>query len=286
MDGLSDPTLGVLVEAGEHLSRSDLLTMLQRADLLKYSPLTTGIKAENKAELIRARLLGARAAGNSSAHRGLLAFATELVQREVKNPEHPPPWFGDLRETLLADGYALTWEGATPRTISTGSTGIFVRGSIKYKILPTDAAPVPLPEQITALEAELSARGYTSVLNHYQQAIDGFTHHKYESANGDLRTALEDLVTRLAEDHTGYQRQPQANQGAAAITHMLNSGQLPEDDGGMLLRGLWKLSHTNGSHPGQSDPDEARFRMQVITAVARFLLNHFPAVATPPGATT
>jgi len=26
--------------------------------------------------------------------------------------------------------------------------------------------------------------------------------HKYESANGDLRAALEDLITRLAEDHT------------------------------------------------------------------------------------
>jgi hypothetical protein len=277
MNGLSDPTLGILVEAGEHLSRSDLLTMLQRADLLKYSPLTTGIKAENKAELIRARLLGARDVGDSNAHRGLLAFATDLVQRDVKNPEHPPPWFGDLREALLADGYELTWEGTPPRTIDTRPTGIFVPGSIKYKILPTDAASVPLPEQMTALEAELAARGYATVLNHYQQAVDGFTHHKWESANGDLRTALEDLVTRLAEDHTGYQRQPQANQGSPAINHMLNSGQLPEDDGGMLLRGLWKLSHTNGSHPGQSDPDEARFRMQVITAVARFLLNHFPA---------
>ena len=59
---------------------------------------------------------------------------------------------------------------------------------------------------------------------------------------------------------------------------MIDGGHLPEDDGGLLLRGLWKLSHTNGWHPGQSDPDEARFRMQVITAtIARFLLNHFPA---------
>jgi hypothetical protein len=58
---------------------------------------------------------------------------------------------------------------------------------------------------------------------------------------------------------------------------MIQSGHLPEDDGGMLLRGLWKLSHTHGSHPGQSDADEARFRIQVITATARFLLGHFPA---------
>jgi hypothetical protein len=57
---------------------------------------------------------------------------------------------------------------------------------------------------------------------------------------------------------------------------MLDSGHLPEDDGGMLLRGLWKLSHTNGPHPGQSDADEVRFRMHAITATARFLLRHFP----------
>jgi hypothetical protein len=279
MNGLSDPTLAVLVEAASYLGRPDLLTMLMRADLLKYAPLKTGIEEESRDELILARLLGARDAHDSDAHRGLLAVATEMVQRTVQHPEHPPPWFGDLREALLADGYALTWEGALPRAIGTGgSSRFFVDGSIRYKILPTDAAPVPLPDQITALEAELAGRGYTSVLNHYQQAIDGFTHHKYESANGDLRTALEDLVTRLAEDHTGYQRQPRANQGGIAISHMLDSGHLPEDDGGLLLRGLWKLTHTNGSHPGQSDPDEARFRMQVITATARFLLNHFPAV--------
>lgn len=280
MNGLSDPTLGVLVEAGQKLSKSDLLTMLMRADLLKYAPFKTGIETENKAELIRARLLGARDVGDSDAHRGLLGFATELVQREVKNPEHAPPWFCDLREALLADGYDLAWDGAPPLTLGSGRMVFGIDGSIRYAILPTDAAPVPLPEQITALEAELAARGYSSVLSHYQQAIDGFTHHKYESANGDLRTALEDLVTRLAEDHTGYQRLPQANQGTVAISHMINSGRLPEADGGLLLRGLWKLTHTNGSHPGQSDPDEARFRMQVITATARFLLNHFPATGT------
>ena len=144
-------------------------------------------------------------------------------------------------------------------------------------LTPTDAAPVPLGKEISALEAELAARGYTSVLNHYQQAVDGFTNHKYESANGDLRTTLEDLVTRLAEDHAGYPRQPRANQGNAAIRHLIQTGHLPENDGGMLLLGLWRLSHANGSHPGQSDADEARFRLQVITATARFMLKHFAA---------
>lgn len=281
MSELSDPTLAVLIEAGQKLRGSDLTTMLMRAGIYEYSPRKTGIQSENKAELIRSRLLAARAAaedGDTAAHRGLLAFATELVQRTVANPEHPPHWFSGLRDALLADGYELTWKGDAPRNAPlTGGTWVAIRGSIRYSILPTDAAPVPLAGEISALEADLAARGYMSVLNHYRQAVDGFTNHKYESANSDLRTALEDLVTRLAEDHAGYQRQPQASQGGPAISHMIENGHLPAREGGLLLRGLWQLSHTNGSHPGQSDADETRFRMQVITATARFLLRHFPA---------
>lgn len=271
MNGLSEPTLGVLIEAGQSLTANHLKTLLMKAGIHYRET-----KDSDKQELLRWRLLRARGEaddGDDDAARGLLKFATELVQKAVPNPESAPPWFGELRGSLLADGYELTWEGTPPRTFSS----FYARGDIRYQILPTDAGPAPLPQQITALEAELAGRGYTSVLNHYQQAVDGLIHNKYESANGDLRTALEDLVTHLAEDHTGYQRKPQANQGAAAIRHMVGDGYLPEDDGGMLLRGLWKLSHTNGSHPGQSDPDEARFRMQVVTAVARFLLRHFAA---------
>jgi hypothetical protein len=143
---------------------------------------------------------------------------------------------------------------------------------------------VALPQEITALESDLSTRGYTIALNHYQHAVDGLVNKKYESANGDLRAALEDLVTRLAEDHAGYQRtvdkatgKPKANQGWLAVRHLLDGSHLPEKDGGRLLDGLWSMTHTNGSHPGQSDAEEARFRMQVVTAVARFLLKHFPA---------
>jgi len=51
---------------------------------------------------------------------------------------------------------------------------------------------------------------------------------------------------------------------------------LPADDGGMMLRGLWKMSCTNGSHPGRADAGEARNRLQLITATARILLRRFP----------
>ncbi len=103
-----------------------------------------------------------------------------------------------------------------------------------------------------------------------------FLHHNYEAANGALRTTLEDLVSRLAREHAGYVGQGKPGEGGRAINHMVDMGSLPENDGGLLLKGIWKLVHTRGSHPGRSDAEEARFRMVIITAIARFLLDRFP----------
>lgn len=101
MSELSDPTLGVLVDAGQELSGSDLKTLLMRADLDRY-----GNQDQNKQELVRCRLVGARNAakrGDREARRGLFSFATELLARTVPDPLYPPQWFGELRENFLAD---------------------------------------------------------------------------------------------------------------------------------------------------------------------------------------
>ncbi len=265
MTTMSDPTLGLLIEVGvESFSRDGLDTLLMRSDLAQYCT-----ASESKYKLLRSSLVGARDRASEidqQARRGLVTFVCLMVESRRLNNYRVE----EIREALLADGYELIIDESTGRV----------------RLLSTDAAPVPLAPEISALEAELEERGYSTVLKHYRHAVDGLVNHKYESANGDLRTTLEDLVTRLAEEHTGYLRktdsrtgQPQANQGGSAVNHMVTAGHLPEREGGKLLQGLWSLSNTNGPHPGQSDADEVRFRMQVVTAVARFLLKHFPQTA-------
>ncbi len=272
MKALSDPTLGILIEAtADGLTGRDIKTMLMRADL--YGWRDPEEYEDNKHDLLRSHLLAARDRaenGSAAAHRDLLTFTRLVVERTVRNPERPPAWFGELREALLADGYELTWKLEE-------SDDPFGMSRVSYQILPTDAAPVPLGPEISALEAALASRGYTTVLEHYRDAVDGLINHKYGSANGDLRTTLEDLVTRLAEDHAGYRRPAKANTGSEAIRHLAQGGHIPERDGGTMLSGLWQMIQTNGPHPGQTDADEARWRMQMVTATARFLLRHFPA---------
>jgi glyoxylase-like metal-dependent hydrolase (beta-lactamase superfamily II) len=54
-----------------------------------------------------------------------------------------------------------------------------------------------------------------------------------------------------------------------------NTERLLAQAGAAVLERFWKLTHANGYHSGQSDADEACFRMQVITATSRFLLKRF-----------
>jgi hypothetical protein len=225
---------------------------------------------------VREHLLGAlRAAqrGNNDAHRSLLTFARLLVEQTVRDPEDPPAWFADLCESLLGDGHQLVWDRDEEMTDWGVRSGHVI---VTYRLLPTDNGPVPLATEINALERDLGLRGYSDAVNHYRQAVNNFGQHQYEAANGQLRTMLEALVVRLAKDKAGYVGGGKAGEGGQTIRHIVSTGALLERDGGKFLQGLWDMTHTNGSHPGQSTADECRMRMQVITATARFLLHHFP----------
>jgi hypothetical protein len=279
MDTLTDSTVGHLAYAAQAIFTAPQLrnTML-KAQIEQYAPRNSPTQTYVKLDLVQPRVRGAQRAaqaGDAQAHKALLEFS-RIVFEAIRDPDHPPDWFGELREALLADGYAVVWkevaETVPARNFSPPST----RTRTVYEILPTDTGPIPLAAEITALELELDSRGYNSTLNHYRQAITAFRQHDYEAANSQLRTALEDLVVRLATAHTGYVKPAKQGGGGAAIACLKQTPNLAKDDGGDLLSGLWSMAHTKGSHPGASNADETRFRVQVITATARLLLHRFP----------
>ncbi|MGI5292862.1 hypothetical protein ACQEVF_57460 [Nonomuraea polychroma] len=259
---LTDPTLGLLVDIAENLSRASVDNLLLRANLNQYAT-----DRSSRHSMLFTALTAARRRTTvidgwdcdpdeaQQAHRALLDFTRRLVETRRLDPTQ----IADISEAVRADGYELVIDADTGRA----------------RLLATDPAPVPLPPQITALEAELEARGYHTVSAHYRQAVDNLVHHNYEAANASLRPALEELVVRLAEDHASYTVAAHASQGGAAITYLINNGYLLDADGGLFLRGLWRMLHTNGPHPGQTDADEARFRIVTVTAAARFLLKRF-----------
>jgi hypothetical protein len=257
MQTLSSPTLAVLIKIAVERTNPVIVTSLLAANLDRFDK--GGSPKESKEKLVQRTLINARKAaegGDKDAHRGLLKFAKEMTT-SFPHPDKEPPegYFFQLRDALLADGYDLQWENPT------------------VHIRPTEAPGAEMSREITALQAQLDAAGHDVALNHYSQAIDNLNHHNYEASNSALRTMFEDLLLRVANNfgYTGSQK------GGAAVNWMVNEKKVVPDNWGDLLKGAWKISHTEGSHPGRSNADEARFRMVILTSVARRLLQHVEA---------
>ncbi|MFJ8273853.1 hypothetical protein ACIQ8G_26825 [Streptomyces sp. NPDC094154] len=276
MQTLSTRTLARMIKIGKGLGNSDIFDLLMEANL--WSKRID--KDDYRQEILRTALNDARDRAieedDTEAHQALLDFARSLVEFDLRS--HLRNLVDDLAEALRSDGYELVDQPDIELDTPNGFRH-------KVKILPFDASQAPLHEEMTALEHELSARGYTQALGHYQAALKHFSEQDHPSSNGQLRTALEDLIVNLAVDHTGYQNTGRANQGGLAIKKLYVQGgtgpavtgqPLPERDGGTLIQGVWDISHLNGSHPGLSDAQEARIRMQLLTGAMHFLLRHFP----------
>lgn len=276
MNTLSSKTLGHLIEtAAAHPSRDAQALLLRKSgiyelegfdssDLDNYEERSSIKISQPPLQHAHQRAVG----GDYDAHEALLEIIRLSVERIARPPEDNKVL--ELRESLLSDGYELQFDPA---------------GTRKCQLLPIDPDGIPVRAEITALEAELDQRGYDEAKEHYLSAVRHFTEQVHSSANGQLRNMVESLVKNLAIDHAGYVDTGKANQGSQAIKKLYVKGgrppatigdPLPERDGGGMLQGIWDILHPNGSHPGLSNADEARIRMQLCAALARFLLKHFP----------
>jgi hypothetical protein len=113
----------------------------------------------------------------------------------------------------------------------------------------------------------LQELGLNVALIHYQQAIENFVKGNAEAANSQVRPFLENLFLSLCQVHTVRE----FTDASAALQHLRNKRWL--DDGEWNhLRHFWADIQDNGPHQGLSNSEEALFRTQVATAVARYLL--------------
>lgn len=136
-----------------------------------------------------------------------------------------------------------------------------------HRLAQTNPDAAPMAEDMTALGAELEARGWTVALTHYRQAVDNFTDGECESSNAQLRSFLEELLRKAAAARNCRPSvDPKGN-----IDKLTNSGMLGQDEA-QFLKGLAGLSNTNGSHPGISTSDESLFRLHATVASARWVL--------------
>ncbi len=146
---------------------------------------------------------------------------------------------------------------------------------------PTLRAALPdeidLPASDSEVHELLKTYQFQEPKGHLDQAIDAHTRGDWAACNAQLRTFLESLF-----DHIALKIEPAR---AAALPTSENRRQLLAErgflatdrnewtpEGKNYVNGLFKMLHTDGSHPGLSDEDHSTFRLHIVLVTARMFL--------------
>lgn len=162
---------------------------------------------------------------------------------------------------LALDGYVVSWDDMN-------------QAPLLRAALPGD---VDLPLADDEVHHLLQQFGFSVPLGHLDQAIDAHTRGDWAAANSQIRTFLESLLNEIAL-HIDLQaaaalpsnenrRQWLATKGFLSGTRNEWTG-----DGKNFINGLFKMLHTDGSHPGLSDEDHCTFRLHLGLITGRTLL--------------
>lgn len=114
----------------------------------------------------------------------------------------------------------------------------------------------------------LNKYNFRTAEGHYTQAVNAFTRGDWAACNSQIRTFVEELLCKLAEDITGntFNKSHHARTALSQSTPKLFYPELNEwlNDGTGYFETFWKRLHTQGSHPGLSDENDSMFRLNIV----------------------
>lgn len=103
---------------------------------------------------------------------------------------------------------------------------------------------------------------------HYTQAINAFTRGDWAACNSQIRSFVEEVFNKLAEDLTGnrYADSHAARTALSQCTPKLFYPELNEwlNNGMGYFENFWRRLHPQGSHPGLSDEYDSMFRLNLV----------------------
>ncbi|HDR9803206.1 TPA: hypothetical protein QDC55_001069 [Burkholderia cenocepacia] len=160
--------------------------------------------------------------------------------------------------------------------------GFVVQFVDRYSQLPpTLRAALPNEVDLPAADDEvhqlLNDFGFGTPKGHLDQAIEAHTRGDWAAANSQIRTFLESLFDAIAYNIDAANA-PQASsencrQWLATQQQFLSIDRNEwNPDGKSYINGLFKMLHTEGSHPGLSDEERSTFRLHIVLVTARTFL--------------
>lgn len=187
------------------------------------------------------------------------AVVREAVQLAQRTTAHPLQIA--FARGLMRDGYVFVWDD--------------------YAYQATLRAALPsefqLPEADDELRQLLKEREFSTPMGHLEQAVSAHTRGDWAAANSQIRTFMESLFDDIAHsvrpNDSPQCRTPESRRALLAKIGFLASDRNEwTQDGKNYINGLFKMLHTEGSHPGLSDEDHCTFRLHLALVTARTFL--------------
>ncbi|OQS23539.1 hypothetical protein [Chromobacterium violaceum] len=190
------------------------------------------------------------------------ALVREAVAVTSANPSQQEEQERFVR-ALALDGFVIQWGDEFIRT-----------APLLRAALPEE---VDLPVTDDEVHQLLKQFGFTNSMGHLDQAIEAHTRGDWAAANSQTRTFMESLFDEIAKyvdptmvAETTSSENRRAMLAASGFLSAHRNEWTP--DGKNYINGLFKMLHTEGSHPGLSDEDRSTFRLHLVLITARTFL--------------
>jgi hypothetical protein len=190
-----------------------------------------------------------------------LAEAAVRVAVEISVPAYGKPEQASFLHGLALDGYVVSWDEDS-------------RVPLLRTALPEE---VDLPVTDDEVHQLLKHFNFVVPMGHLDQAIEAHTRGDWAAANSQTRSFLEGLLSDIAL-HLDPQKASQQPSSENCRVLLAEQGFLSKDrnewttDGKNYINGLFKMLHTDGSHPGLSDEDHSTFRLHLALITGRTFL--------------
>lgn len=167
-----------------------------------------------------------------------------------------------LLRALALDGFVVEWsvDGRRPPLLRAA--------------LPSE---IDLPATDDEVHQLLKHFDFRVALGHLDQAIEAHTRGDWAAANSQTRTLVESLFEQIA-GHIDPAEAATAGSSENRRAWLAERGFLSKDrkewtnDGKNFINGLFKMLHTEGSHPGLSDEERSTFRLHLALVTVRTFL--------------
>ena len=256
------PTIIAAAEMLERHTQASFDTMVLRLALEDEVPAGAGLSVAKKCGLV-ARAVLVRSDRIVLTLGGSVTLAEALVREAVGliRPRFTWPQQTALLRGLARDGYVVEEDEDTAE--------LRLRAA-----LPDEIA---LPETDDEVRTLLRQLAFHVPAGHLDQAIEAHTRGDWAAANAQLRTFFESLLDAIAfvvDSEVASSCATSENRRAmlAAKGFLASDRNEWTQDGKNFINGLFKMLHTDGSHPGLSDEDHSTFRLHLVLVTARTFL--------------